>query len=132
MKYIKIGWGAFQVAEDFIVQTNITGYDVHTDLYTLTPDGKLYVSKYYAWDGPTGAFNTKSFVKGSCIHDIFCEMINQGLLPKAVQCMADEEMLIINRRQKMFWLRRAWTYAAVRFHMIKKTKPDVKKVYEVM
>ena len=132
MKYTKLGWGAYQVAEDFIVQTNIKGYSVHTDLYTLAKDGKLYVSKYYAWDGPTGALNTRSFVKGSCIHDIFCEMINNAKLLKSLQCMADEEMLIINRRQKMWWPRRLWTYGAVRFHMIKKTKPVVKKVYEVL
>lgn len=131
MKYIKIG-SAFQVFETFAHESIIKGFDIQCDQYTLNIDGLLTIKKYYTWDGPTGAFNTKSFVKGSCIHDVFCDLINAGLLPESVQCQADEEMLKINRRQQMWWPRRAWTYMAVRLHMITKNRRHTPKVYEVL
>lgn len=130
MKYIKIG-SAYQVKEDFVFQSIITGYEIESDFYRLQLDGKLFVKKHYTWDGPSGAINTKSFVKSSCIHDIFCEMINAGFLPASVQCMADEQMMMINRNQKMWPPRRMWAYLAVRIYQIRKKLPCTQKIYEV-
>ena len=131
MKYIKIGWGAFQVKEDFVYQTSIYDHSVVGDQYCLAPDGKLYVSRYFTWDGPSGALNTKTFVKSSCIHDILCKMINEGNLPVSLQPKADQEMYEINGRQNMWRQRRAWTFAGVRWYQSRKRKPYIPKVYEV-
>lgn len=131
MKYVKIGWHAYQIADNFIVQTIITGFMINCDLYSLNESGKLYVSKYYAWDGPTGAFPSKSFIKGSCIHDIFCEMINNGHLPMSVQYLADEQMRQINDSGSMWQPRVIWTYLMVRLHMMCKKKRSPRKIYTI-
>lgn len=119
MKYYKIG-SAYQVAEDFEYQTAWYGFARVCEQYSLSIDGLLMVKKYYAWDGPSGAFHTKTFVKGSCIHDIGCDMINNGVLPMSMQPLVDEEMMKINRRQGMWAPRRLWVYMAVRFHQVRK------------
>ena len=139
MKYIKIG-GAYQVAENFAIQTIIKGYDIECEQYHLLPDGMLRVRHYYTWDGPTGGFNTRTFIFGSLVHDILCEIINNRLLPVTVQCMADEQMAIINRavqfwegeRQQMNPLRRLWIYMGVRYYQFRKKKAFTPKVYEIL
>jgi len=139
MKYIKIG-GAYQIKEDFTFQTIIHGFDIICDQYRLTPDGELCIKRYYTWDGPTGGINTRTFIFGSLIHDILCELINKGFLPITVQCMADEQMAIINRtvqcwegkQQQMNPLRRLWVYMGVRYYQFRKRKVFTPKVYEIL
>ena len=135
LKYTRIGaflwFGGYQVAEDFSYQTQITGYEVTGEQYRLDKAGRLFGKKFYVWDGPTGAIKTKDFIAGSLVHDILCEMINKRELPQKLQCMADEEMLILNRSQKMPAIRRALTFAAVTMHMNTKGKAYIPKVFEV-
>lgn len=139
MKYIKIG-GAYHVAENFAIETIIKGYHIKCDQYHLLPDGTLRVRRHYTWDGPTGGINTRTFILGSMVHDIFCEMINNGLLPVTVQCMADEQMAIINRavqywdgeKQQMNPLRRLWVYMGVRYYQFRKRKPSHPQVHEIL
>ena len=131
MKYVKIGWHGFQLVEDLIEFTVITGFTVDCEQYKLEPEGLLTIRKWYAWDGPTGAIPSKSFVKGSCVHDVLCEMINLGLLPKSVQYLADEEMRQINDEGSMWKPRVLWTYLMVRLHMLRKKKWTPRKVYEI-
>jgi len=130
VKYIKIG-GAFQIYENFEFQTIIKGYPFEAELYSMDEDGLLKVKKYYTWDGPSGALNTKDFVKGSGIHDIGCEVIDAGLMPRETQCLWDEQMIICNTNQGMWLPRRVWTYMAVRLHMLGKKRVAKPKVYEV-
>lgn len=140
MKYIKIGRSAYQIQENFVFKTIIKGFDVECDLYHLLRDGTLLIRRFYAWDGPTGGINTRTFIFGSLIHDILCEMINNGHLPVTVQCMADEQMAIINRavqywegeKQRMNPLRRLGVYMAVRYYQFRKKKPFKPQVYEIL
>lgn len=139
MKYIKIG-RAYQIHEDLTFQTIIYGFDIICDQYRLTPVGKLYIKRYYTWDGPTGGINTRTFIFGSLIHDILCEMINKRLLPATIQCLADEQMAIINRavqywegkKQQMNPLRRLWVYMGVRYYQFRKRKPFAPQVCEIL
>lgn len=124
-------WGGYQAINSGSYLTQIKGYHAQGDLYTLHPDGLLEWAKWLAWDGPTKAIKTKEFVAGSFIHDILCDAINRGLLPREVQPLADAEMLEINKTQKMNWLRRRLTYRAVRIYQDSKTKPYKEKIYEV-
>ena len=131
MKYVKIGWHAYQLVADLAERTIITGFDVKTEWCELKSNGMLTVKKLYAWDGPTGSWPSKSFVKGSCVHDAFCDMINAGLLPPTVQYLADEEMRQINSDGSMWKPRVMWTYLMVRLHMLRKRKWTPRKVYEI-
>lgn len=139
MKYIRIG-SAYQVSQDFATKTIIKGYDIKCEQYHLSLDGILHIRRFYTWDGPTGGFNTRTFIFGSLVHDILCEMINNKQLPVTIQCMADEQMAIINRavqywegeRQQMNSLRRLWTYMGVRYYQFRKRKAYIPKVYEIL
>lgn len=125
-------WGAYQLVDDFCWQTEITGYEVETWYGTLTKDGMLTGREPFVWDGPTNALKTRAFIAGSCVHDILCNFINEGLLPMALQCMADEEMYRVNCRQKMWGPRRWWTYRAVRGYQLRKRRQLVKKPINII
>ncbi len=129
--FVKIGRFAYQLMEDVSVKTPICGYNIDTNLYSLDPDGTLTGKKYYAWDGPSGAINTKDFIVGSLFHDILCDAVNEGLVSMSHQCLADDLMLNINRDQKMHWFRRAYTYLVVRGFQVSKKKRTIRKYYSI-
>ena len=131
MKYRKIG-SAYQVQEGFFAETLVKDCPVIREQYYLRADGKLYIDRYYAWDGPSGGINTKTFIKSSCVHDVLCELINDASIPVENQPMADKTMLLLNKKAGMWMPRRLWTYTAVRLYQAKKKHLTGKpKVYEV-
>lgn len=128
MKYIEC---KFSVWEKLEVQTIITGYHVKSDQVELFESGLLVVEKGYAWDGATGAVDSKSIIFASCIHDILCGFINSGLLPVFVQALADEQFRLIEQQGKMPWIRRMWTYLGVRTYQINKKPGLQREILEV-
>lgn len=124
-------WGAYQLVDDFEWQTEIKCYRVDTWYGALDTDGILTGRYPFAWDGPTGALKTKDFIAGSCIHDILCQFVDDGHLPQYLQCVVDGEMYRVNARQKMWRLRREWTYAAVRIYQQQKRAARKKKIMEL-
>lgn len=90
------------------------GYGAQHEWATLNLDGYMTVYSGYKWDGASGAVDTADFMEGSMYHDVLCEMINAGKLPRtkwndAAACMRD-----INKEEGMSWLRRWWTWRGVR------------------
>jgi hypothetical protein len=128
MKYVK---SKFTLWQDETFDTIVKGFTVETDWCTLEPDGTLLIRAGYPWDGATGAFDTRDIIEASLVHDVFCEMINDDLLPSWIQALADEEFRMIGQSKKMPWIRRMWTYFAVRFYQINKRRRAVVKVYTV-
>lgn len=51
----------------------------------------VWARDLYAWDGATGAINTKDLIVPSIIHDIGCQAINNGLLPRTLRKPFDKE-----------------------------------------
>ena len=135
MRYRRINaflwWGGYQLVDEFQYQTAINGHYIDTHFIALDLDGTLTLKKWFIWDGPTGAIKTRKFVAGSAIHDGLCDLINMGLLPKFLQCMVDEEMLKVNRSQKMHKIRRGYTYGVVRWYQLRKKSPFSPRVYEI-
>lgn len=131
MKEMHYAKSKFTVYKTFVIQTNTRGFHIKTDLYTLYKSGLLKVKKGYSWDGASGAIDTEDIILASCIHDIFCEMINDGLLPDYVQAIADEDFRLIEKKQGMHWFRRGYTYMAVRLYMIVKKYKPKKKIYKI-
>jgi hypothetical protein len=71
----------YQLAETYTLQTPIVGEVVNNDYFTLEEDGILTVKKGYVWDGASGpAFDTKSSMRPSLIHDAFCQAMRDGSL----------------------------------------------------
>lgn len=71
LKYIE---GAkYQVAEDYRVQTPVTGEAIMGELFELWPDGLMVVRKGFCWDGASGpTIDTKASMSASLVHDVFC------------------------------------------------------------
>ncbi len=76
--------------------------------------GLLTISKGYAWDGASGAWDTKTFMRGSLVHDALCQLINEGLLPKHCQEEADNLLKEICLEDGMNPIRAWWVHRAVR------------------
>jgi len=91
------------------------GFKIKTDFMSLI-DATLTANKGFQWDGASGAFDSPDFMEASAAHDCLCNMMEAGLMPKRMWKHAANEMRIINKREKMPWIRRQWTWAAVRFY----------------
>lgn len=151
MRYIKIG-GAYQLTERFTIITAIQGHSVKCDQYSLSTDGTLTIEKYYTWDGASGAIDTSSVIRASCIHDVFCDLINARVLPRSLQPVVDSilvdniadywecrrlngtfsQRFIANLLLPLTWLRRKYIYRAVRLYQSNKKRPFTRKEFEVM
>lgn len=54
---------------------------IDTMFGTLSAKGILHIKKGFTWDGATGAVDTTTFMRGSCIHDWGCNAVNNDRLP---------------------------------------------------
>ena len=78
--------------------------------YIVLKDGILTIKKRYAWDGPSGpTFDTKTFMKGSLVHDALYQLIREGLLSAEYRKYADEQLRDICLAEGMSKFR-AWYY----------------------
>lgn len=81
---------------------------------TLYATGFLVIEKGYAWDGASGGWDTKTFMRGSLVHDALCQLINEGLLPKHHQETADNLLKEICIEDGMSSIRAWWVHCVVR------------------
>jgi hypothetical protein len=84
----------YQLHDDYECQTCIKPPDdIGTQFINLKKDGTLRVLRGYAWDGPSGpTIDTKSFMRGSLIHDVLYQLMRIGLLPHKKRIHADDEL----------------------------------------
>jgi len=74
----------------------------------LSARGVLTIFKDYAWDGPSGpTIDTKSFMRGSLVHDALYQLMRQGKLPQSARKYADKLLAEICRADGMSRIR-AW------------------------
>ena len=60
-------------------------------LLAIDGDGKLTIRKGYSWDGASGpTIDTKSFMRGSLIHDALYQLMREGVLPGDLRKKADQ------------------------------------------
>ncbi len=53
--------------------------------------GRLVISKFYAWDGPSGpTCDTPDFMRGSLVHDALYQLIRAGRIPESSRAHADD------------------------------------------
>ena len=76
----------------------------------------LSIMENYCWDGPSGpTFDTKTFMRGSLVHDALYQLMREGvLISKYHRKKSDETMAKINKEDGMNKFRVWYTYAAVR------------------
>ena len=104
----------YQLVEDEKIKINIVGYDVELDFIKLDIDGNLTIKKGYAWDGASGAFDTKTIMLGALVHDSLYQLLRNNLLPIETRILCDKEFKRICLENGMFKFRANYVYKAVR------------------
>ncbi len=87
---------------------------IRTTYIDLDPDGLLTILQGYAWDGPSRAFDTPSFMRGSLVHDATYQLIRDGHIDSAYREKADETLRRMCLEDGMWKARAWWVYHAVR------------------
>lgn len=100
----------YQVKIDFKPKQNIDH-----PFISLSTEGQLTVRERYAWDGPSGpTFDTKTFMRGSLVHDALYQLMRLRLLDyKADRKRADQILRDMCKEDGMLALRALWVYYGV-------------------
>lgn len=89
MKYRK-GY-KYQIAEDYTIPTEILNEHIVSGFIILEPTGLLHILRGYAWDGPSGpTLDTKTFMRGSLVHDVLYQLMREERLKKEIKIYADD------------------------------------------
>ncbi len=93
--------------------------------YIVLHDGVLLVRKHYAWDGASGIFtiDTKTFMRGSLVHDALYQMIRERKLGRTWRIDADKLLKKICLQDGMNRFRAWYVYKAVRMFGKKSSMP---------
>ena len=93
---------------------------------TITQDGILTVKKSYAWDGPSGpTIDTKTFMRGSLIHDALYQLIRERVLPMSDRERADQILKEVCLQEGMPNWRAWYVYKVVRLAGASSANPDL-------
>lgn len=120
----------YQITEDYIIQTNILpDSDIDTPYIKLSKRGVLTIVKGYAWDGPSGpTVDTKTFMRGSLVHDAFYQLMRNKYLDKRTcRQPADRLMQQICKQDGMNPLRAWLAYEALKLWGDPAADPSNKK-----
>ncbi|MBM9499342.1 DUF1353 domain-containing protein [Leptospira sp. 201903071] len=100
----------------------------------LSPDGLLKIESGYAWDGPSGpTIDTKTFMRGSLIHDALYQLMREKKLERSVyRESADKILKDVCLEDGMNSFRANYVYRSVRWFGESAAKPkDETKEWEV-
>lgn len=86
---------------------------VQTKFGYLTSEGQLSLYRGFIWDGATGAFDTDSILRASCIHDWFCNAVDNGDLPVKYRRKGDDLFYKIMTEDNVPEFRANYAYQAV-------------------
>ena len=104
----------YQLREDAITDVGIPVHAV-TEWIQLQ-EGKLYIRKGYAWDGPSGpTIDTQNFMRGSLVHDALYQLIRLGKLNGCMREEADKILRRICLEDGMSRIRAWWVYQGVKW-----------------
>ncbi len=84
----------YQLAKDYHTTTRIRPQMlIDTRYIVLHVDGKLMIRAGYAYDGASGpTFDTKTCLRGACVHDAKYQLIRTGLVQYSAKVIADDEL----------------------------------------
>lgn len=92
------------------------GDAVGNDFVHLTGEGRLTIRRGYAWDGPSGpTLDTRSFMRGSLVHDALYQLMREGLLDGTFREPADRLLQKLCLDDGMPAWRAAYVYRMVRW-----------------
>jgi len=118
----------YELMREYKYQTPIrSNLDVKIQGFlSLSSAGILTISKGYAWDGPSGpTIDTKTFMRGSLVHDALYQLMRMKLLPISNKDDADRTLQQICKEDGMCKFRAWYVYWSVKiFAKSAITKPQ--------
>ena len=125
MIYYKAGY-KYVLHREVQIQTAIRQHQyVYMPHASLRLSGLLFIASGYAWDGPSGpTVDTKTFMRGSLVHDCLYQMIRVGGLSASFREAADNELYRICREDGMSLLRAKYILWSVRMFGRKAAMPS--------
>lgn len=113
----------YQLVDEYSVRVAVVPDEaIDTEFIALSTDGVLVVKRGYAWDG------TKSFVRGSLVHDALYQLMHQGLLSIRWREEADLELGRISREDGMSRIRAWWVHRGLRRFGRKAASPESRRI----
>jgi hypothetical protein len=104
----------YQLSYDYGIHTGILGYSAAIEYLSIYTTGELIIEGGYAWDGPSGpTFDTKTFMRGSLVHDALYQLIREGIIPLEDRVKADDLLKQICKDDGMNPLRAWWVHKGV-------------------
>ena len=84
----------YQLAETYTVSVVIQPEKkIESDFIEISTERMLTIKAGYAWDGPSGpTIDTKSFMRGSLVHDALYQLMRNQFLPEGCRKDADQEL----------------------------------------
>lgn len=134
-QYRKLSNYKYQLMRSYIFKTGLEGYLVDNSFIRLDANGELFISKGYAWDGPSGpTIDTLSFMRASLVHDALYQIASkfsgkEDAIP--IRKFADDLLYTICRDDGMPRWRARYIYWAVRIFGGKHIKKVDEIIYEV-
>lgn len=115
----------YQLAKDYSVATGIIPpKPINTKFMRMYKSGLLTLKAGYAWDGPSGpTIHTRSFMRGSLVHDALYQLMRDGCLGPEFLEPADRLLQSLCREDGMTALRAWWVYKGVRMYGAKHLAP---------
>ena len=122
MKYRHLHGYKYETMKEVFVETACLNFK--TD-YVLIINNKMCIKPRYAWDGPSGpTFDTKTFMRGSLVHDVYYQLMREGHLDrKKWRKYADEELRRICLEDGMSKFRAWYVYKTIRVFGVFTCKP---------
>ena len=108
------------IRQNYKYQSVITGREYENEWLRLSKDGMVVVKgthyKGYAWDGPSGpTIDTRTFMRGSLVHDALYQLMRDGYLDKEFREPADRLLKSMCKKDGMYWIRAWWVHLGVHF-----------------
>jgi len=105
----------YKVVEDFSVMTGILDFEYDGEYLELTALGVLFIKRNFMSDGPSGpTVDSKSFIRGSFVHDGLYFLLRQGVIPQKYRKQIDQLLRTICREDGMIRFRAGYVYRFVR------------------
>ena len=121
VQYRKVAKYKYLVTVSTAYQTPIKGFVAEAKdnagevMARLEEDGRMYVFRGYAWDGPSGpTIDTPDWMDPSLVHDVFYQFLRSGELPKKLRKKIDKFMFKMLLREGMSRFRARYSYIFVR------------------
>lgn len=128
-RYIRYCAGyKYQLTRNYTIRIPITGHKFEAKYFALNVDGTMTIMAGYAWDGPSGpTLDTKSFMRGSLIHDVLYQAMRLELLDRSYREIADKILRDICIEDGMWRWRANIVYRSVRLWAAPAAHPDCKR-----